>query len=100
MAKISDVEVGENNSCDHQNGGEISPGDLHCDGLCDPIGMDIFATRDKRHRICIHVSGESYSGGKMPCILFEKSKCLPPIVGALSTTAVKKYGLGLKYPVT
>ena len=48
--------MGEKNSCYHQNGGETFPGELHHGGLCDPIGIDIFATHDKRHGICVFAS--------------------------------------------
>ena len=36
----------------------------------------------------------------MPCLLFRKSKYLPPIIGTLSTITVEKSSLGLQFPVT
>ena len=36
----------------------------------------------------------------LPRIFFGKSKTLPPVVGAISTFPLKKYGLGLQNPVT
>ena len=39
-------------------------------------------------------------GTFLPRLFFEKTKSLSPIVGALSTMKVKKYGLGILNPVT
>ena len=60
----------------HQNGGEISPGELLHGGLFNPIVMDIFAMYDIRHGIRIHVSGKYSPGIFLPFLFFGKSKSL------------------------
>ena len=62
--------------------------------------MDLFAACDERHGICLRRRGEDALGKKLPCIFFEKSKYIPPIVGTLSAMPVNKYVLGLQDPVT
>ena len=64
MAKRSHVKAGEKYLCNYLNGGEIPPGQLLHGGLCNPTGNHIFATCDKRHRICVRGSGE-YSLGNL-----------------------------------
>ena len=57
MTKILDIEVGEKHLCDHQNGGEISPGELCHSVFVKSNRNGYFATRDKRHRIRVTGSG-------------------------------------------
>ena len=81
---------------DHQNGGEILPGELRRGGLCNPIGIDIFETRDKRHGTGVRGSGENSLGNFLPRLFFRKYKSIPYIMGTLSMMPVNKYGLGLQ----
>ena len=62
--------------------------------------MDISTTRHLRHGRRVRGSGENDSGKNLPRLFFGKKKTLPPIVGALSTMPVKKYGLELLNPLT
>ena len=43
-----------------QNWGQIPPGELFINGVCDPIGMYILSTSKKGHGICIIGSGKNY----------------------------------------
>ena len=62
MTKISDVGLGEKYPCNHLNSREIYPGYLLRGGFFDPIRMDIFSTRDERHRIRVCGSEEATLG--------------------------------------
>ena len=62
MAEISYFEWVKEHSHNQQNDGEISPVKLRHSGLCDPFRVDIFATRDKKHGVCVRRSGEVFSG--------------------------------------
>ena len=42
--------MGERNLFGHQDGGGASSGKLRHGDSCDPIGVDLFATRDERYR--------------------------------------------------
>ena len=57
-----DVEMGEKHLCVHQNGGEISSGNLCRGGLCDPIEVGIFEMREERYETSVFRSGESSVG--------------------------------------
>ena len=61
--------------------------------------MDVFATRDKKHRKFICRSGAS-SEKKLPHLFFRKSKSLPPIVRTLSTITANKASTGIQNQVT
>ena len=61
----------------HRNGGEISPGDYRRSNSCDSIGMDIFATRDERHGISVHGSGEASSGNLFASSFLRKIEISP-----------------------
>ena len=52
---------GRNVLYNHQNGGEIYPGELRHSGLCNPIIIDLFEKRNERHGTRIHASGEASS---------------------------------------
>ena len=76
MAKILDVGVIKK-SCDHQNGEEISPGNLCRGGLFNPIEMDIFTKLDKKHRIRVRGSGKDSSGKKSASSFIRKIEISP-----------------------
>ena len=86
----------EKNPCGHQNGREISPGELCSNGLCNPIVMAIFqcVTKDTGDAFARveKILWETY----LPRLLFGKSKSLPPIAGTSSMTPVNKSSLCLQ----
>ena len=49
-------------SCCQLKRGETSSGKLRRSGLCDPIGADILATRDKRYRTGVRGDAKSSAG--------------------------------------
>ena len=79
---------------------EIYLGKLCRGGTRNPTGVDISTTRHNKYGGHIFGCGEDDSGNIFASYLFLKTKYLPPIVGALSTILVKKYGLGLLNTVT
>ena len=64
------------------------------------IGVDIYAMRDEGYRKGIIGAEKVLQENFLPSNLFGKSKTLPPIVGSLSTSTVKKYVLGLQNTLT
>ena len=87
--------MGEINSRNQKNGREVSSGELRRDGLYVPIGVDISDMRNEGYWTGIIGAETFLQENFLPHNLFEKSKTLPPIVGSLSTSTVKKYVLGL-----
>ena len=92
--------MGDKYSYSHQNGGEISSGNLCRDGPNNPMRVDIFVTCDKRYVTSICASGIFYAGKKLPRLFFGKSKTLPPVVRNISMLPPNKSGMGLHNPVT
>ena len=54
--------MGERHFCTQQNGGEIYSGELRCGGPCDPIGVDLSATRDKGYGTGVRGVGKISAG--------------------------------------
>ena len=92
--------MGEKYICGHQDGGEISPRKLRCGGMCNTIGVDIFAMSEKIYGTRICGSGKSSMRNLLPCLLFGKSKTFLPVVGTLSIFLTNKAGLVPHNPVT
>ena len=74
----------------HQNGGEISPGELHSGDWCNSIGMYLIAIGEKRHGICACRSVEDSSRNILPRTFSGKLKVLLTILGKLITSTGKK----------
>ena len=62
--------------------------------------MDIYSTHHLRHRRLVRRSGEDDLQNLFASYFLRKDKTLSPVIGALSTTSVRKSGLGLLNPVT
>ena len=80
--------------------GEISPVKLRHGGTCDPIRVDILQCVTNNTEDAFAGVEKLLWGGKLPHLLFRKSKYLTPLIGTLSTMPVKKYSLGLQNTVT
>ena len=92
--------MGELHSCSHKDGREISSRCICHGGTCSPIGMAIFSTCKKRYGIGIVGPEKVLQEKHLPCIFFGKYKTVPPIVGYLSTFAVKTSGIRLHNTMT
>ena len=68
--------------------------------MCNPSRVDISTTRHLGHGGCVHGIGKNDSENIFASYFLRKEKNLSPIVGTLSTTTIKKVGLGLLNPVT
>ena len=100
MAKRSDIEVGETHLCNHRNSGGISPVELRRGGFTIQLEWIFLKWLTKYTGYAFAGVDKIFQEIFLPCLFFVKSKSLPPIVGILITMLVKKYGLGLQYPVT
>ena len=66
----------------------------------NPIGEDIFTTREKNTGHAFKRLGKVLWKTFLPRLFFGRMKTLPIVVQALSTVQVKKSGMGLNNPVT
>ena len=87
-------------SCYHWKHREISPGELHRGGLFGITGADIFATHDKRHRVCVCGRGESSLGNLFASYFLEEFEISSTHCRNLKYNVSQEAILGLQDPVT
>ena len=94
LSDRSYVEVGKEHSQDHKNDKGISSGKLHHGGMCNPIAMDHFTTRDQKHTICVCRSGEASPGKKIALSILRIIEISPTFCENLKSNSGQERWLG------